>query len=157
MYRSGQIDLAMHCCFDKQSFKSTGREWREWTGRESASHSAQGSPHLQRKTQHGFIPGQTFQKGKSSVGLTAPKCMHIGPWMGNRVTYEGRMWHLSWALTDQKAAVVLTALTMGHQGHGDKAGLLSEEVSVHLSLQDIKRERKTSICLNTRKTFVLTF
>lgn len=47
---------------------------------------------------------------------------------------------MSRALTEQQAAVVLTALPMGHQGHGDKAGLLSEDVSVEVSLQDMETE-----------------
>lgn len=51
------------------------------------------------------------------MSLTVPKSMHIG----NRMTYEAKMWHLP--LTEQQEMVILTALTMDHQGHEEKKNL----------------------------------
>lgn len=131
LYRSVYIDIAMHCRTDTQSWRLTEYEWWERTVQKSASHSALRF-YLWRQPQSGVVSGHTSksQKAVNCMGLTAPKSMHIGPSIGNRVTYEGKMWHMSWALKEQQAAVVLTALTIGHRGRGDIAGLLSEDASV---------------------------
>lgn len=143
----GTQDTAMHCRTNTRGFETDwtwvmGEDWSGVSGSVRVS-SLRTSP--RRCCSRTHTRGGNKKK-KKAVGLHGADCSRKHAyWAPGRA----REWHvgaecdtLSWALTERRLAV-LTALTMGHSGRGDKAGVLSVDVSV-LTVTSRQGDRGTS-------------